>query len=140
MKKKGRRELTEKQRKFIAFYSGNGVEAARRAGYDGDDTVLASVAYENLRKPQLREAIKKRSAHDIQPLTATRLIRQKFWTKVMMSAQSSMKDRLKASELLGKSEADFTDNVIQTGETKVTLIAATADQIEEAVQSIEKKL
>jgi hypothetical protein len=35
------------------------VQAAKRAGYKGNDGTLAAVAYENLRKPHIREAISK---------------------------------------------------------------------------------
>ena len=40
----------------------NATEAARRAGYRGNDVTLASVGYENVRKPQVAEAIKRRLA------------------------------------------------------------------------------
>lgn len=56
--------LTPKQKLFIKHYlellvSGGekrsyGTEAARLAGYQGNDVTLASVAYENLNKPQIR--------------------------------------------------------------------------------------
>jgi phage terminase small subunit len=52
--------LTTKQRAFIEqfFACGfNGTEAARLAGYKGNDVTLASVAYENLRKPHIAEVI-----------------------------------------------------------------------------------
>lgn len=44
---------------------------------------------------------------------ATRSERQSFWTKVQNGEieSASMADRLRASELLGRSEADFTDNI-----------------------------
>lgn len=52
---------TQKMRDFIAAYVGranfNGTEAARLAKYKGSDVTLASVAYENLRKPQIRDEI-----------------------------------------------------------------------------------
>ncbi len=41
---------------------------------------------------------------------ASRQLRQEFWTDTMNNAKS-MADRLRASELLGRSEADFTDNI-----------------------------
>lgn len=44
---------------------------------------------------------------------ADRAERQRFWSKTMVSAPK-IADRLKASELLGRSEADFTDNINQT--------------------------
>ena len=52
-------DLTDKQRLFVAAYLDclNATEAARRAGYEGNDTTLASVGYENLRKPQIAAAI-----------------------------------------------------------------------------------
>lgn len=53
--------LSGKQRKFVNSYLGecnfSGVGAARAAGYRGNEGTLASVAYENLRKPDIAEAI-----------------------------------------------------------------------------------
>ena len=53
--------LTLKQRKFCQAYigeaNGNGTEAARIAGYDGDDPSLGQIAYENLRKLEVTSAI-----------------------------------------------------------------------------------
>lgn len=57
-------ELTDKQRLFVEAYLGaarfNATEAARQAQYAGDDVTLASVGYENLRKPQIAAYIKQR--------------------------------------------------------------------------------
>lgn len=54
--------LTPKQELFVSEYlqSFNATDAARRAGYEGNDVTLASVGYENLRKPQIAEAISRR--------------------------------------------------------------------------------
>src|SRR5690606_5885979 len=55
------RKLTPKQEKFIHAYlgeaRGNATEAARMAGYKGNDVTLASVGAENLKKPQISERI-----------------------------------------------------------------------------------
>jgi hypothetical protein len=55
------RPLTLKQRLFVDFYlgaaKGNGVEAAKRAGYRGSPNTLHAVAVENLRKPTIQAAI-----------------------------------------------------------------------------------
>jgi phage terminase small subunit len=55
-------KLTVKQKNFIAAYltsaNFNATEAARLAGYEGDDVTLASVGYENLRKPQILEQVR----------------------------------------------------------------------------------
>jgi phage terminase small subunit len=49
--------LTPKERLFVDFYLGesrfNATDAARRAGYKGNDNTLSSVGYDNLRKPEI---------------------------------------------------------------------------------------
>ena len=53
-------ELTPKQQKFVSSYLelGNGVAASRIAGYKGNSNTLAVVASENIRKPNIKAAIK----------------------------------------------------------------------------------
>jgi phage terminase small subunit len=105
------RKLTEKQLKFIELYNGNGTDAARKAGYDGDEKTLAAIAYENLRKPHIVQAIRERRDHEIAPLIATRARRQQFWTEIMEAEEVDLAHRLRAAELLGKSEADFKEKI-----------------------------
>jgi hypothetical protein len=52
-------ELTDKQVLFARFYADllNGTEAARQAGYAGNDNVLAVTAHDNLRNPKIRELV-----------------------------------------------------------------------------------
>ena len=59
MTKKGEK-LTPKQQIFVSEYlkTGNATEAARRAGYKGNDKTLQSVGTENLLKPVIQGAIK----------------------------------------------------------------------------------
>jgi phage terminase small subunit len=121
--------LTAKQQKFVDAFTGNATDAARKAGYAGNDATLAQVGYENLRKPEVREAIRARSKTELQALVASRIERQEFWTRLMLSESASNADRLRASELLGRSEADFTEKVLVTG--KLTL--------EQLVESAAKK-
>lgn len=104
------KRLTLKQQKFVEAYTGNGVEAARKAGYKGSDATLAVTAHTTIRKSNVAAALKSREAKQLKPLIASRQERQKFWTEVMKS-EEHMRDRLKASELLGRSEADFTEKV-----------------------------
>lgn len=56
--------LTNKQKAFIEHYleTWNATEAARRAGYKGNYNTLGVVGFENVRKPKIAEAIKKRLA------------------------------------------------------------------------------
>lgn len=57
--------FTAKQTAFIKWYCSalvnmNGTEAARRAGYKGNDRTLSTVAQENLGKPMIRQEIDNR--------------------------------------------------------------------------------
>ena len=54
-----KRGLTYKQQLFVDEYliSGNATDAARKAGYKGNDNTLASMGKENLRKPQILAVI-----------------------------------------------------------------------------------
>jgi hypothetical protein len=57
------RPLTIKQHLWVDAYlgsaNGNGVAAARRAGYKGNDNVLAVTANDNLRNPKIRAEIER---------------------------------------------------------------------------------
>lgn len=52
-------ELTDKQVLFAHKYADllNGTEAARQAGYAGNDNVLGVTAYDNLRNPKIRALV-----------------------------------------------------------------------------------
>lgn len=56
--------LTGKQTAFVNAYLGeakfNATEAARIAGYEGNDATLAQIGYENLRKPDIETQVKAR--------------------------------------------------------------------------------
>ncbi len=105
------RRLTEKQRRFVEAYmgeaGGNATQAARLAGYAGNDNTLASMGDANVRKPAIQAAIKERV--DADPAVADREVRQRFWTTTMGNVAADMSHRLKASELLGRSQGDFVD-------------------------------
>ncbi len=105
------RGLTYRQRRFVALYRGNATEAARLAGYTGDDPTLGVTGHELLKNPKVAEALKNRDEGKLKPYIADRLERQRLWTAVLRDKGADMKDRLKAAELLGKSEADFIDRV-----------------------------
>lgn len=120
--------LTPKQQRFVDAYTGNGVEAARRAGYQGSVAVLSQVAHENLRKPEIAAALKERQASARRSLIASREERQAFWTSTLRDEDYDLKDRLRASELLGKSEADFVEHVEHSGNVSIGVINPYADQ------------
>lgn len=120
--------LTPKQQAFVDAYTGNGVEAARSAGYTGDAKTLAVTASRLLADAKVADAIARRNAvvqqvrneaAAVAGRIATRAERQAFWTAVMASDKERTADRLKAAELLGRSEADFVERLQHEG--KLTL-------------------
>jgi len=119
-------KLTVKQERFVDYYDGNATEAARKAGYMGNDHTLGAVGKENLEKPGIRKAIEKRNAGAKKKTILNREQRQKIWSMITMGknpktgqddALITIRDQLKASELLGKSECDFIQK-IEHGGTK----------------------
>jgi phage terminase small subunit len=105
------RPLTFKQQQFVELFNGNGTDTARRAGYSGSEDALGKTAYDLLRNPKIRKLIDARTQKKTSNIIATREERQSFWTETMKNPSVDMRDRLKASELLGKSQADFTESI-----------------------------
>lgn len=104
--------MTEKQRRFVEAYmgtaAGNATEAARIAGYAGDDAALAVRGSECVRNRKVAAALAERQQGS--PAVATREERQAFWASVMRGeTDAPWKERIKASELLGKTGGDFVD-------------------------------
>lgn len=61
--RKARKKPTLKQEKFVNEYlanGGNGVQAARAAGYKGDTNTLNQVARDNLQKPTIASRVRER--------------------------------------------------------------------------------
>ena len=115
-----RNELTAKQRRFVEAYDGNARKAAIAAGYS--EKTAEVIGHENLRKPKILAEIKARETVRSTPLIASRAERQQFWSSVMRDKDQQMRDRLKAAELLGKSEADFVERQEITGRDGAPLI------------------
>jgi len=115
------RGLTPKQAAFVDAYKGNATEAALAAGYSAH--TAAFIGAENLKKPQILECIKNRQDSESRSRIATRHERQAFWTEVMQNANEEMSARLRASELLGKSECDFIERHEMTGANGAALAA-----------------
>lgn len=101
--------LTERERRFVEQFmaSGNATKAAEKAGYSKKTS--SQIGYRLLRKVQIQRAIAERTEKD--PAVWTREQRQQFWTAVARGTAAyegaTLRDRLKASELLGRSQADF---------------------------------
>lgn len=112
--------LTAKQKRFVEAYTGNATAAAIAAGYS--EKTAPFIGAENLKKPKILAEIKTRETIRSTPLIASRAERQQFWSSVMRDKEQQMRDRLKAAELLGKSEADFVERQEITGRDGAPLI------------------
>ena len=114
-------KLTQKQQKFIDYYveTGNATEAARRAGYDAKtDRALESIGSENLRKLEVYIKERMKPAQDKRIADADEVLQ--YLTAVMRGEvkdtfdfDTSVRDRNKAAELLGKRHRLFIDKVEQ---------------------------
>lgn len=95
--------LTEKQKRFVDAWDGNSTSSAQAAGYKDP----RNEGYRCLKNADISRLIRAKRAAELKPEIASRLERQLFWSKTMADPEIPFKYRLKASELLGKSEGDF---------------------------------
>ena len=108
-------DLTAKQRKFCIEYikDFNGTQSAIRAGYSKD--TAAVIASENLIKPNIREYLDL-LANEITGNDLKIIIENvRFWEDTRDDVECSRTDRLKASDLLGKYKAMFTEKIDHSG-------------------------
>lgn len=95
----------------IDMYDGNATQTAKLLGVSTQTVINA------IRLPQVREQIMgRRPTVDMEGLIADREERQAFWTATMRDPNKSVIERLKASELLGRSQCDFSERQILEGQ------------------------
>ncbi len=109
--------LSERERRFVEAYmsvaAGNATKAAIVAGYSPN--TARKQGSRLLTKGHIRAAVEVRAHSD--PRVATRDDLQRWWTSIVQDPDVSYRERLKASELLARSQAVFVDRL----EQKVTL-------------------
>lgn len=74
-----------------------------------------------MRNVEIKEAIHLREQERLCEAIASRTERQRFWSSIMRNAEEKTTDRLKASELLGRSECDFSDRVNIDGSVDIAM-------------------
>lgn len=105
---------------FTGVAAGNYSEAARAAGYRGNDRSLRESARRLLKRPEVQAMIKAKQAAD--PLVKDGEALRRFWSDVIEGKEfvevangkkrkysASMRERIKASELLAKAQGMFID-------------------------------
>ena len=121
--------LTEKQRRFCEAYSGNGgnaLAAARSAGYSNPDPEGAR----QIGKDRIRQALESLRLTTTDNAIATRQERQELWSSMMLDDALPTMARLRASELLGKSQGDFIDRTEITGSVTVSAISTILQELD----------
>ena len=128
-----KRQLNYRQSLFVEHYTkileckGNATQSAIKAGYK--QRTAYSIGQRLLKHVEVKAEIDRITKEIKENSVATRVLRQEFWTAIMNDIKESMGDRLRASELLGKSEADFTENYAD--KTLQDSIPLTVDEIKE---------
>jgi phage terminase small subunit len=104
-------KLTYKQQKFVDLYEGNATEAARLAGYSGNDNTLATIGDENMRKHAIIEALAKRDAKsEHSDMLKSRTARRKWLVDLIegrIEIDSELSDRLSAIDKLLRASGDY---------------------------------
>ena len=134
-------KLTGKQTAFIDEYCVNGqnaTQAALKAGYSVKTARLMGCL--NITKQYIKEAISDKLTEIKAETVANRQQRQQFWTDMMANKAASNGDKLRASELLGRSEADFTDNIKRTDESGPVLDDAERQALADLARKYKVKL
>lgn len=105
-------DLTPKQKAFCEHYAGNGgnaTQAAIDAGYSEDGARVEGSRL--LTNANVLEYIRELSAPSENKRIADATEIKEFWSSIMRDNSEKTTDRLKASELLGKSAAMFIDKI-----------------------------
>lgn len=109
-------KLTPAQKRFVDAFDGDLKSSAKAAKVSYSMGRLYLSAF---RFTHVRDAIQERDRYEQKGVVWDRQERQEFWTKMAKTAEKDS-DRLRASELLGKSEADFTDKKIISGSVQTS--------------------
>lgn len=99
--------MNDRQKRFCEFYAENpdGTDAAIKAGYSS--RTAASIASENLRKPELLNYIRTLQHEAAKLRIASLLEVRALWSDILRDISQKTSDRLKAGELLAKASGAF---------------------------------
>jgi phage terminase small subunit len=101
--------LNIKQKRFADYYikTGNATESYIRAGYEAEGNAAEVNASRLLRNAKVLEYIKERNEQLDVAFVADITETKRFWTEIMRDADADLKDRLKASEYIAKTNGAF---------------------------------
>jgi phage terminase small subunit len=121
--------LTPNQKKFADEYikTGNAKQSYINAGYKARGNRAEASASRLLRNVKVRDYIRQRNKEIDRDTIADMQEVKEFWTNVLRNKAADPKDRLKASELIAKTNGAFLDRVEHSGDIKVELAGEVKD-------------
>ena len=114
-------KLKEKQKKFADYFikTGNAYRSAVKAGYS--ENYAKGNVVKLLDNVSVKEYIEERNKLLESERIADMKEVKEFWTNTMRSDEAERKDRLKASEMIAKTNAAFVDKVEHSGEQELNI-------------------
>ena len=111
--------LTVKQKAFCDYYlmSGNATQSAIKAGYS--EASAYSTAHSNLKKPEIIEYLQSFQDRTDDKRVADMNEVQAFWANTMRNEEFKIEDRLRASDLIARSNGAYLDKVENTGDIAI---------------------
>jgi len=100
-------KLTEKQRKFVLYYEGDGQTAAIKAGYAPNSARIS--ASKLLTQPNIQKALAKRNEVNEVPTIASLIERKEILTAIAKGEDD--KTKVKAIDVLNKMDAVYVQKV-----------------------------
>ena len=92
-----------------------------------------------MRDERIARAIRDRECNNTPNIILNRQERQGIWSKIAQDQEETTTNRLKALELLGKSEADFADRLL-VGRLEQTLEELSSAEIRQRIEYLEAEL
>lgn len=118
------KELNIKQKKFADYFvqTGNATESYHRAGYKAEGNSAEVNASRLLRNAKVIDFIEERNKELDTKFIADIEETKRFWTEILRDPEIDIKDRLKASEYIVKTNGAFLDKKELSGkwDNKVT--------------------
>jgi phage terminase small subunit len=121
--------ITAKQKMFADEYikTGNAKQSYINAGYSARGNAAEANASRLLRNDKVLAYIKRRNQEIDKDTIADMTEVKEFWTNLLRDKETDTKDRLKASELIAKTNGAFLDRIENSGIIKIDI----ADELKE---------
>lgn len=115
--------LSSKQKRFIELFDGSNARAAALAAGYGEKYIAQSVR-RLLTNDRVLAEIENREFKKPDVLLNSKYARQRWYAILMEDESMAVRDRIKAAELLGRSEGDFVDRIEHTAGNLEDILAA----------------